>query len=186
ALALLLAVQCYIATHHELQVPGFLLRSLEERLAASGVRATFGRTSFDPTGRILIEDARVSLPAFDEPVVAARLVYVRLDPWALAVGHFEARELRISGASLAVPAMLSPSGRSEDILRDLDATLLPHPKSLEVAQLSARIAGISLIAHGSLYLPPRSRTSTGSLPVADFLARNYTAIARQLVLDVFY
>ncbi|MCX6956258.1 MAG: hypothetical protein NTV51_29340, partial [Verrucomicrobia bacterium] len=106
ALAVLLAVQCYIATHRELEVPGFLLRSLEERLAASGVQATFGRTSFDPTGRVLIEDARLSLPAFAEPVVAARLVYVRLDPWALAIGQFDPREVHVSGASLAVPAML--------------------------------------------------------------------------------
>ena len=181
ALALLLAAQAYIATHQELEVPGFLLRSLEERLAASGVRATFGRTSFDPTGRVLIENARLSLPAFAEPVVAARTIYVRLDPWALAAGKFDPRELRLSGASLAVPAMLSPSGRSEDILRDLDATLVPHEQELELAQLSARVAGISLVAHGAIYLPPRTLGPTGSLPIADFLAHNYPAICRQLV-----
>ena len=38
-------------------------RALEERLAASGIRTTFGKTSFDPSGRILIEHARVRLPA---------------------------------------------------------------------------------------------------------------------------
>jgi hypothetical protein len=181
ALAILLAAQLYVATHRELKVPGFLLRSLEERLAASGIRATFGRTSFDPTGRVLIENARLSLPAFAEPVVSARAVYVRLDPWALAAGQFEPRELRISGASLAVPAMLSPSGRSEEILRDLDATLVPHAQELELAQLSARIAGLSLIAHGALALPPRPLGDTGSLPIADFLARHYPALCRQLV-----
>lgn len=182
-LALLFIGQAYIATHQELEVPGFLLRSLEERLAASGVRATFGRTSFDPTGRVLIENARLSLPSFAEPVISARTIYVRLDPWALAAGKFDPRELRISGASLSVPAMLSPSGRSEEVLRDLDTTLLPHERELELAQLSARVAGISLVAHGAIHLPPRKLDATGasSLPVADFLARNYAAICRQLV-----
>jgi hypothetical protein len=181
ALALLLAGQTYIATHQELRVPGFLLRSLEDRLAASGVRATFGRTSFDPTGRVLIENARLSLPAFAEPVVSARTIYVRLDPWALAAGQFDPREIRISGANLAVPAMLSPSGRSEEILRDLDATLIPHEQQLELVQLSARVAGISLDAHGAIYLPPRNRENAGSLPIAEFLARQYPAISRQLI-----
>ena len=71
-LVCLLGVQTYIASQHELEVPSFLLRSLEERLAASGVRATFGRTSFDPTGRVLIENARLYLPAFVEPIISAR------------------------------------------------------------------------------------------------------------------
>ena len=110
ALAVLLAVQIYIATHNELNVPGFVLRTLEDRLAASGIHVTFGRTSFDPTGRVLIEDAQVSLPAFAEPVVTARAIYARLDPWALAAGKFDPREVRVTGASLAIPAMLSRSG----------------------------------------------------------------------------
>ncbi len=180
-LALLLAAQTYIATHQELEVPGFLLRSLEERLAASGVRATFGRTSFDPTGRVLIENVRLSLPAFIEPVISARAIYVRLDPWALVGGKFDPRELRLSGANLAIPAMLSPSGRSEEILSDLDTTLIPHEHTLELAQLSGRVAGISLIAHGAIYLPPHDASRAGSLPIAEFLARHYPAISRQLV-----
>jgi hypothetical protein len=183
-LALLLGAQTYIATHQELEVPGFLLRSLEERLAASGVRATFGRTSFDPTGRVLIENARLSLPAFNEPIISARAIYVRLNPWALASGQFEPRELRLSGASLAIPAMLSPSGRAEEILRDLDTTLIPHAQTLELAQLSGRVAGLSLIAHGAIYLPPRDPTRSGSLPIAEFLARHYAAISRQLATAI--
>jgi hypothetical protein len=181
ALAIMLCVLGYIGTHQQLEVPGFLLRSLEERLAVSGVRATFGRTSFDPTGRVLIQDVRVSLPAFAEPVVSARAIYVRLDPWSLAAGQFEPRELRVSGASLAVPAMLSPSGRSEDILSELDATIVPHEHEMELTQLTARVAGIALVAHGAIGLPSASPAQAGSLPLADLLAHNYPAISRQLV-----
>lgn len=180
ALALLLAGQLYIATHHELEVPGFVLRAFEERLAASGVRVTFGRTSFDPTGRVLIEEARVSLPAFAEPVATARAIYIQLDPWALATGKFEPGEVRVTGASLAIPAMLSRTGAAEEILGDLDATLVPGENLLTVAQLSARIARVAVTAHGSVYVPSTGATRTSPLPVADFLARNFATVCRQL------
>ena len=178
-LALLLAVQTYIASTNELEVPAFLLRALEQRLAASGLRATFGRTSFDPTGRVLMEDVRLSLPAFAEPVIAARAIYVQLDPWALAVGKFEPRVLRVVGTSLAVPAMLSRSGRTEDILRDLDAVFVPGKHDVAVAQFSARIAGIAVSAHGAVHRP-ETADHAAPLPVADFLARNFPTICRQL------
>lgn len=181
ALALLLAAQAYIATHHELEVPPFLLRSLEERLAASGMRVAFGRTSFDPVGRVLIENARVYLPGYAEPVVTARAIYTRLDPWSLAAGQFNPGEIRLTGANLAVPAMLSPTGRAEEILSDLDATLTPREAQLDLAQLSARLAGVTLVARGAVHLPPRDRAKADSLPLAEFLSRNYAAFSRQLV-----
>ncbi len=180
-LALLLAVQVYIASTNELEVPGFLLRGLEDRLAASGIRASFGRTSFDPTGRVLLEDVQLSLPAFAEPVVAVRAIYARLDPWALALGKFEPREVRVTGASLAVPAMLSPTGRADDILSDLDASFVPHGQELTVTQLSGRVAGIAIAVRGAVRLPGLAPTAAAPLPVGEFLARNFPAICRQLV-----
>ena len=180
-LALLLALQIYIASTNELQVPGFLLRGLEERLAASGIHATFGRTSFDPTGRVLIQDVQLSLPAFAEPVVAMRAIYARLDPWALALGRFEPREVRVTGASLAVPAMLSPSGRADDVLRDLDAVFVPRGQEVAVTQFSGRVAGIVVAARGAVRLPRLAPTAAAPLPVGEFLARNFPAICRELV-----
>ncbi len=180
ALALLLAAQVYIATHNELEIPGLVLRTFEERLAASGLRVTFGRTSFDPTGRVLIEDARLSLPAFAEPIVTARAVYARLDPWALAAGKFEPREVRVTGAGFAIPAMLSRSGAAEEILRDLDATFVPGDNTLSLEQFSGHIAGVAASAHGSIYLPRAGAARTAPLPGADFLAKNFVAVCRQL------
>lgn len=180
ALGLLLVGQAYIATTSELEVPRFLLRSLEERLAAAGVHATFGRTSFDPTGRILVEDVRVSLPAFAEPVVKARAIYAELDPWALAAGKFESREVHVMGATLAIPAMLSRSGGAEEILRDLDATIVPGDHTLALTQFSGRMAGMAVSVHGSVFSPDTSRNGTAPLPVVDLLARNFVAICRQI------
>ena len=181
ALALLLAVQIYIASTNELELPGFVLRELEARLTASGVQPAFGRATFDPSGRVLIENVRLSLPAFAEPVVSVRAAYVRLDPWALAVGKFEPREVRVTGASWAVPAMLSPSGRSEEILRDLDATIVPGENELTIEQLVARVAGVVVSAHGVVHVPAAGPAHAASLPVADFLAHNFPALCRQLV-----
>ncbi len=180
ALAILLAFQIYIATHNELEVPGFVLRAFEERLAASGVHVAFGRTSFDPTGRVLIEDARISLPAFTEPVVTARAIYARLDPWSLVAGKFDPREVRVTGASLAIPAMLSRSGTAEQILVDLDTTLVPGEHLLTLAQFSARIAGVAVTSRGSIYLPDAGTARTAPLPAADFLAKNFPTLCREL------
>ena len=180
ALGLLFAVQIYVASTNRLEVPPFLLRALETRLAASGVSVAFGRTTFDPTGRILIEQARVSLPAYAEPVATVRAIYVRLDPWALAAGKFEPREIRVIGASCDVPAMLSPSGRAEDVLRDLDATLVPGENTVAIEQLVGRAAGVVISAHGAVHLPSGGPARGAPLPIADFLAHNYPALCRQI------
>ncbi len=154
ALSLLLAFEIWIATSRELAVPGFVLRAFEERLALSHVQVKFGRTHFDPSGRVLVEDLRVFLPAFTEPVLISRSVQLEIDPWALAAGRFEPRILHLSGGSLAIPAMLSTSGQPDEIIRDLDVTLHFEENRVLVDHLTARVAGIAVKAHGGLNLAP--------------------------------
>src|SRR5687768_13973542 len=125
ALTLLLVVQTYVIATDELQVPGWVLKSLEERMATSGVRAKFGRTTFDPSGRLFVQDVSVSLQSFNEPVLIADSVFVRLNPLALAVGEVELLELRLAGASCLVPAMISSSGNSEQVLHHIDGLFKP-------------------------------------------------------------
>jgi hypothetical protein len=178
ALTVLLGVQIYIATANELEIPAFALRRLEQKLADSGLRATFSRTSFDPTGRILIENVQLSLEGFPEPVITARSVYVRLNPWMLAVAQLEPREVRIIGAAAAVPAMLSPTGRPHELITHVDATLEPEDKSLTVRQLSGRVAGAVVSARGTLVLQRR-----GGRPMEEtieqFVRNRFPAICRQ-------
>ena len=181
ALILLLGLQTWIATSHELAVPGLLLRKLEERLAVSHVHLNFGRAHFDPSGRILIEDLRLSLPAFNEPVARSHAVYVELDPLALLAGRFEPHRLHLSGASLAVPAMLSPSGQSMEIMRDLDATFQLRDNEIAIEHLTARVAGIDVVGRGTLHLAPHAEAKVEPLPIADYLAGHYPDICRQLI-----
>lgn len=180
ALCALLVVQLYVATAHELALPAFVLRQIESRLAESGLRATFASTSFDPTGRVLVQDVKLSLPSFSEPVITARAVYVRVNPLLLIVGVVEPREIRIDDATATIPALLSPSGRAEELVRGLHVTLEPARRSLVFRQLDARAAGVTVTARGVLPLP-REAEARPADALARFLAREFPALCRQAV-----
>ena len=181
ALSLVLAFEIWIATSHELAVPGFVLRKFEERLALSHVQVKFGQAHFDPTGRIFVQEVRAFLPAFNEPVILTRSVYLEIDPWALLAGRFEPRSLHVTGVSLAIPAMLSPTGQAEEIVRDLDATVRPTGSELIVDHLTAHIAGIAVSVHGALHLTPQPAAKVEPLPIADYLSGHYPELCRQLI-----
>jgi hypothetical protein len=179
-LLFLLGVQIWWFRSSELAVPGFVLRALETRLAASDLHATFGRTVFDPTGRVLLEDLKLSTPAFREPIATARLIYLHLDPWALATGVFEPEEIQLSGVSLFEPAMLSASGRPEPVIRDLEATLALRPREIELRQLHTRIGNIGFTAAGVIPIPAWQEGRNAPLPVADYLARDYPRLSHEI------
>lgn len=180
-LAIALACQIYIASAHELSVPPFVLRALEARLSASGVTVKFGHTIFDPSGRLLVENCRFFLQESDEPAATAQLLFVEIDPWALLAGRFEPQRLRASGVSLWVPAMLSPSGRTENLVQDADVTLTPADKGVELHQLTARVAGMPVTARGSLNIGAIGHERTAPLPLAQIMAENYETFCHRLV-----
>ena len=148
ALAALIFDQLYIITANELSIPEPILRRLEARLEEAGIKATFSRTLLDPSGRILIENVRLSLPAFNEPIITCRSVYVTLSPYYLAMGQLEPREIQLNDLTAFAPAMLSDSGRPEEIVRHLDATIEPARRSITFQHLSAIIADVPVSAHG--------------------------------------
>ena len=181
-LSVLLAFELWIATSHELTVPAFVLRQFEARLAVSHVSVKFGHAHFDPAGRILIDDVRVLLPAFGEPVITTRAAYVEIDPWALLAGRFEPSRVHLTDASLAVPAMLSTTGQAEAIVRNLDGTFRPGENELVIEHLTAAVAGFAVTVHGAVHLAaPAPGAKVEPLPVADLLASHYPDLCRQLV-----
>lgn len=182
ALGLLLIGQSYIAINRELALPPVILRALEERLAASGVRLDFGRASFDPTGQVLLQDARLFLPTFDEPVASVRVVHVKLNPWAMLVGRFEPRGLDASGVTLSVPAMLSATGRAESLVHDLDFAIVPAGREYTLTHLSGRLANLRVTAQGGLNADPMLEgRRDATLPLAEMLTRHYPEICRRLL-----
>lgn len=181
-LAGLLAAQIGIALSRQFAVPAFVLRQIEERFNASHVSARFGRATFDPTGGILLENVSFSLAEFSEPVVHSRALLLELDPWLLLSGQIETRRIHATGLSLSVPAMLTPSGRAEDTVRDLDFSLVPKDNDLQLEYLTAKIAGVTVVAHGTLHLPTtKAAGPVKPLPILEALAQNYAPFCRRLV-----
>ena len=178
ALLLLLALQAWIATRHELTVPAPLLRRLEAELARQGFRATVGATSFDPTGRVFARDVRLFLPAFAEPVLEARGVYAVLDPNAALRGEVHLRELQLQDAAVLAPPQLTQSGRSEPLAAGIEAVLRLGDRGLQLHQLDARVQGIFVQAGGTLLLP---RPDPAAPPLAAEVARRFPAAARAVL-----
>lgn len=179
ALTLLLAAQLYILSANELAVPEFILRHFESRLAESGLRVAFKRTLFDPSGQVHFEDVRLSPPSFDEPVVSARSVYIRLNLWWLTMGRVEPREIRVTDVTVSVPAILSGTGRPEPVITGLDATLEPERRSVHVRQLSARVANAVVTAHGQLMLVPAGGAKPPALAVRELVTERFAVVCRQ-------
>ncbi|MGD1030519.1 MAG: AsmA-like C-terminal region-containing protein [Opitutaceae bacterium] len=178
-LSLLIVLQIYIASTNELQVPAFVQQALLERLAVSGVHISFGHTLFDPSGRILIENVAVTLEGFEEPIATARSVYARIDPWALAVKRFEPLETRVTGMTVRVPAMLSASGRADEIIQDLDGAVLSERGALSIEYLHCHVGTLAVSVAGNLRLGARPSLRAAPLPVVEFFARNYIGLIRR-------
>ena len=177
-LVIALGVQVYIATAHELAVPRFVLREISARLSASGLRLDFERARFDPTGHVFVEGVQLHSTTLGDALLTADHLYVRLDPWDLLIRDVDLTEVRAAGVDLRVPAMLSPSGRAEPVVRSLYATLRfrEDDPTFDLVEASARMANLELTATGAFTLPP---ARPQSLPVLDEVLRLYLDAARR-------
>lgn len=183
-LASLAAFQIYLASIRELELPGFVVREIEARLAATGMHAVFGRTVFDPSGRVLVEDVEVTVASFEEPVLKAKAVYARVDPWTLLAGRFEPLAWKVTGLSLRVPAMLSPSARTEEVVSDLDASFHDNGSEARVDYLNCSIGNLKVSARGGYRLGAVKTGRAAPLPLAEELQRNLNAFTRVFAPEV--
>lgn len=180
-LVVLAGIQLYVAATSELAVPRFVLREISDRFGASGLRVEFARARFDPSGRLFVEGARLVSTSFNEALLTADSLYLRLDPWNLLFREVTLDEIEAAGVALRVPAMLSPSGLGEPVIRDLYAVLqFPEDAAtFTVASANARFANITLTAAGTIAVPPPRARAT---PVLDDLVRDYLQTIRQAAL----
>jgi len=152
-LGVLLVVLLYIALARDLPVPGFVLRRAEAELARSGLALQFGRARFDPTGKVLLENVQLRTKPFDDPLLTCRLLYVQHNFWSLLSGWTLPGEIRIEGAALQLPAMLSPSGATEPVISDLIAVLRPDGNLWRVEQFAGRVGRLTLNVQGAFARP---------------------------------
>ena len=172
----------YIAVAKELPVPGFVLRRAEAELAKANLAITFGRARLDPTGKILLEDVQLRSRQFADPLLTCRLIYVRRDIWSVLGGRPIPDEIRLEGAALQLPAMLSPSGTIEPLVRDLALVLRHEDNRWLVDQFTGRIGSVSITARGELTVPARP---AGAPPLSpDAVAAQFLQLSRRLALEL--
>lgn len=176
----MLVAQIWIALAHELPVPAFVTRTLDARLADANLAATFARAQFDPTGKILLEGVRLRSRQFDDPLLTARTFYVRKGVWSYLSGQHAPEEIRLDGGTLQLPALLSPSGTAEPVLRDISATLRFEPGQLHIDQLNFRVGDLLVTARGDLQLPPRTGTPPDPAKIIGEALRYGQRLVREL------
>lgn len=178
-LGITLATLLYIGLAEELPVPDFLLRRAEARMAASGFELKFGRARFDPTGKVLLENVELRSRQFEDPLLTCRLLYVRHNFWSLLSGWTLPSEIHIEGAALQLPAMLSPSGTTEPVVRDLAAVLRHDDNGWYVAQCDGRLGNLALSVEGPA--PTFARGRPAQPQPLEELSQRFLRSARQLV-----
>ncbi len=172
----------YVALARELPVPDFLLRRAERELAAANLDVQFGRARCDLTGKILLEDVQLRARQFQEPLLASRLVYIDLNFWSLLAGRTIPHEVRVEGALLQLPAMLSPSGAADPLVRDLAGTWRYDGGAWHVDQLAGRVNNVAVTVQG-VYTLPRRPPNAPALLIAEVLNR-FLQAGRRLALDL--
>ncbi len=159
-----LAALLYVAVAHELPVPGFVLRRAEARLAEAGLTLKFGGARFDPTGKLLLEDVQFRSAQFEDPLLTCRVLYLHRDFWSVLAGRPMPDEIRLEGATVQLPAMLSPSGTAEPLIRDLAMVLRQEDRHWLVEQFNGRIGRVTVTAQGEVTPPPRAAGAVAPSP----------------------
>ncbi|MBA3849671.1 MAG: hypothetical protein C0502_06705 [Opitutus sp.] len=150
-----LVFQLYSLFARELPVPPFVLARLQTKLAEERLAAAFDRAQFDPSGRLLLEKVRLRVAQFEDPLVFAETAYARKSPWSILSGARTPDEIRLTGATLQLPAPLSPTGRAEPLLRDAALTLRIDGSLVHLDQLAFRVGPLAVTVQGDFQLPPR-------------------------------
>jgi hypothetical protein len=154
-LGAVIAIQCYIGIVKDLPVPAFILRHIEAGLAAENVTVRFGAAHFDPTGRLLLENVQVHVRGFEEPLFSSRLVYAHKSIWSVLAGRPVPDEVRFEGATLQLPAIFSPSGTTEPLLREMAGRVRFDSGECHIDQLAFHVGSMSVSVSG-IVTQPRS------------------------------
>jgi hypothetical protein len=167
----------YVATARELPVPDFMLRRAEAELARAGLTLKFGRARLDPTGIVLLENVQFHSRSFEEPLLTCRSLYLRRDIWSVLAGRPIPDEIRLEGAALQLPAMLSPSGTVEPLIHDVALVLRHEDERWLVDQFNGRVGQLVLTARGEVTLPARAPGAPALTP--DQLTAQFLQVSRQ-------
>jgi len=170
-----LVVLIVIACSHELSVPNRAVQLFRDRMAVSGLRFTFDTAHFDLRGNVLIENLQIYSDSFEEPLLTSSSLFVHIDPWALTAGMLEADSVVGHQVNFNLPAMLSPSGQSEAVIRDLEFAIVPGSSGLIVQRLVGRAGKLTITGRGAI----------SSIRTSVTKSKNSAASAEHLLADYF-
>jgi hypothetical protein len=174
----------YVAVAHELPVPGFVLRRAEAELAQAGLTLKFGRARFDPTGKLLLEDVQFRSNQYEDPLLTCRVLYLHRDFWSVVAGRPMPDEIRLEGATFQLPAMLSPSGTVEPLVRDLAVVVHHEGRRWLVDQLNGRVGRLVLTVHGDV--TPPARTVGATPPSVEEITARVVRAGREAASQLHY
>ncbi|MEO6996398.1 MAG: AsmA-like C-terminal region-containing protein [Lacunisphaera sp.] len=180
ALGASLVTLIFILNAGELPVPDFVLHRVENNLAEANLTIKFGRTRLDPSGKILLENVQLRSKEFNEPLLVSRLVYIRRSIWSILSGRPIPDEIILEGATLQLPAMLSPSGTVEPVIRNLAGSIRHDETTWHIDQLTGQLGALKVTVTGDVSVPRRTPEKKKILP-AEFVS-DYLRIGRSLVL----
>ena len=178
-LVIILAAQIHVFTSHEVALPDPVRRLIEQNLSSQGISLTFDRGMLDPSGRMLLENVRLGTPTTSGTLVTARSLHAKLKPWLLVTGRLDIEEISASGLDFHLPAMLSLSGSDETLANDIDFTILPHGRLMEIEHFTGRLGGLAVQAAGAVQLPTTSAV-TDSTAFVKNLVTAYLKIGKQV------
>ena len=185
ALAGLLALQIFLLSVHRLPMPDWMLRQLESRLEQTGLHAQIGTATIEPAGRVVLENLQLAPIGASSPLVKVDTLILGLSPWAMLAGRFEARQVSANGVDFLLPALFSPTGRTEAVVSGVCLSFKPDPEKLTLDQLTGRLGNLTFSCQGSLEFPPDFRsgvqTSASRNTTVGLAVKKYISLCQQLV-----
>ena len=174
-----LAGQIYLLSARRIPIPGLVRRVIAERLATKGLRADFGQGMMNFTGRVILEDVRFGSTDSPEPLATARSVYLNVDAWDLILGKIDVNEIRVSGLDFHLPPINSASGGDELPASNIDFSVRPRGKEIELSYLTGYVGPLTVQASGH-FRPPADETPGDSHKVVlDRVIAAYLKLAIQ-------
>ncbi len=179
-LAALLILQGLLLTSHQLPLPGWMLRQIETRLDVIGLRAQLGTATLTTSGQIVVDNVQVATATSAGPLVRIGNLNLQLNPVTLLAGQLDITHVSASGIDFLLPALFSPTGRSEAVISNASIAFRPDPKNLFLEHLSGHLANVTFSAHGPINFPTTGqRPAFDKASIAGFV-KSYIQLCRRL------
>ncbi len=143
-------------------VPDFVLSGLHHAMEENRLHLEYGDVVYLPPGRLIVRDAGLHSTQFDEILLAADAMEIRLRPGPLARGRIVLDGVSLLAGRARCPASLSPTGRTEEPLRRISMSLRRDGEGWLVERGAFALGNLRVTAEGPV---PRIPKIVDALPL---------------------